>query len=102
MTAGRCLVVDWSLNGKRDDEDPNSKGVVGGVVGIVPHLRETRLRRTGSRLSELAVGSLPEELDEVLHLSSLVRRRLRILARRSSSDCLGWRMAEGTLARLPS
>lgn len=76
-TAGRRLIVIWSVKGKgttitspkRSTIEGSGCPVVDVVSGIAPILAECGFRRASRRPNQLAIGvSLRDEVDEVLHL----------------------------------
>jgi hypothetical protein len=63
---------------------PKSKLVVGGVVGIVPHLLDCLPAQGGHRTDQMPIIlTLREKIDEVFHLGDLVaRQRVELLENR--------------------
>jgi len=74
MTAGRFLVVLWSVNGNGTSTmSAKSKLVVFGIVVVVPDFGESVLGERSCRARKLLlVGLELEELDEVSDLDDLV------------------------------
>jgi plasmid stabilization system protein ParE len=75
-TAGRFLLVLWSVNGNGTrTTSPNSKTVIDGIVLVVPNLFEGFFRELGRRANELAITlACAQKVDEVLDLGDLLRR----------------------------
>ncbi len=82
-TAGRLLIVVWSVKGKGTTTTSPKRSAIGDsvnpvvdvVFGIAPSLAERRFRGTSRRPNQLAIGvSLCDEVDEVLHLRHALGR----------------------------
>src|ERR1700686_1978339 len=81
-TAGRFFEAAWLVNGNGTrTTSPNSKGIVGVIVGIVPDRGKDRRTRGGRGPGERALLlTQPNEIHEILDLADTFgRQRLNLL-----------------------